>query len=97
MRIRDEIISLIRQTKLASVSVAETSNLYTDLGLDSLAFVQLLLRIEDTFSISIDLMEMGTCLQVDRLIALVEKKVKEAGYDSKLAGQSEKPGKSRHN
>ena len=91
MDISREIVHMISEAMLAPASIGETSNLYTDLGLDSLAFVYLLLRIEEAFSIKFGLMEMGTCTQVGRLIALVENKVKEAAHDSALIDGSGEP------
>lgn len=84
MTIESAIIGMIEDEKPACGKVTETSNLCTDLGFDSLAFVQLLLKIEGVFSLTFSLMEMGICLQVDRLIALVQSKQKEAAYDSAL-------------
>ena len=78
MDIRDEIISLIEETKFVPAPVFETCNLYTDLGFDSLAFVRLLLKIEETYSITFELLEMSMCLQVSRLITLVKNKVRES-------------------
>lgn len=85
-------MGMIEEEKHAPAPVMETSNLYTNLGFNSLGFVRLMLRIEEAYSIVFGLMEMGTCLQVDRLIALVESKVKESGYDSTAINQSERLG-----
>lgn len=77
MEIWETIQSLIRQAKPLSAPLQQEAHLYWDLDFDSLAFVQLLLQIEQCFSISIALIEMEDCLQLDRLLALVEEKTKE--------------------
>lgn len=77
--IRDEILQMIEEAKPISAPVGEKTNLYTDLGFDSLSFISFLLKIEKVYSITFDMMEMETCLQADQLIALVEHKVKGPG------------------
>ncbi|SHK05353.1 acyl carrier protein [Propionispora hippei] len=74
--IRDEVIRMIRETAKLPVSDIK-NNLYKDLGLDSLSFVQLLLAIEKKYSIIFGITEMEACLEVGFLIALTEKKVEE--------------------
>ncbi|WP_313154076.1 acyl carrier protein [Lacrimispora sp.] len=74
--INDEIIRMIEEAAQFPVSDRKT-NLYNDLGLDSLSFIHLLLKIEDTYSITFDITEMESCLEVGRMIELAEKKVKE--------------------
>lgn len=74
--IRDEVICMIEETAKLPVTDIK-NNLYKDLGLDSLSFVKLLLSIENLYSITFDIMEIEFCLEVDFLIALTEKKVKE--------------------
>ncbi|WP_024291844.1 acyl carrier protein [Lacrimispora indolis] len=76
MVIHDEIIRLIEETAKLPVSDRKR-NLYKDLGFDSLSFIHLLLKIEDMYSITFDISEMESCLEVSQLIALTEKKVKE--------------------
>lgn len=76
MVINDEIIRMIEETAKLSV-VDKKNNLYKDLGFDSLSFIRLLLKIEDIYSITFDITEMESCLEVSQLIALAEKKVKE--------------------
>ena len=58
------------------------SNLYTDLGFDSLSFVCLLLELEQIYSITFSTAETGICLEVGKLIALVEKKKKKSGKEN---------------
>jgi len=77
MIIRDAIIHKIKENIFVSAPITEKSNLYTDLGFDSLSFVVLLTEIEEEYSIIFDITEMETCLQVDQLITIVENKIKE--------------------
>jgi|GEM_PF-755307 len=77
MMVRDVIIEKIKGNVLVSVPINEKSNLYTDLGFDSLSFITLLTEIEDAYSITFDISEMETCLQVGRLIKTVQIKIKE--------------------
>lgn len=74
--ISDEVIQMIEEMAQLPVSDRK-NNLYKDLGLDSLSFIYLLLKIEDRYSITFDITEMESCLEVGRMIALAEKKVKE--------------------
>ena len=78
MKNSDEIIKMIDGTKRIAAPVTRKSNLYTDLGINSLSFIALLLKIEEAYSITFDISEMAACIQVDRLIALVEEKRKGA-------------------
>lgn len=72
-----EIIKMIERAKGIPSPVEKKSNLYTDLGFNSLSFVEFLLKIEETYSITFGITEMEMCLQVDQLIALVENKLRE--------------------
>lgn len=84
MAIREDILDKINRYKFVREPVCDDSNLYTDLRFDSLSFIKLLLEIEEQYLVIFDLSEMETCLQVNNLIALIEKKVKER-YDDKTA------------
>ena len=77
MTIREAILQKIRGYKFVSAPVTGKSNLYTDLGFDSLSFVGLLFQIEEEYGITFGIMEMELCLQVDNLIAMTERKVRE--------------------
>ncbi len=76
MAINEEITRMIEEAAKLPVSDRK-NNLYKDLGFDSLSFIRLLLKIEDLYSITFDITEMESCLEVSQLIALAEKKVKE--------------------
>lgn len=81
--IKDEILQMIEEVKPIPVLVGENTDLYADLGFDSLSFILLLLKIEDIYSITFAITEMEMCLEVGQLIALVEKKVRgrQQGHD----------------
>ena len=81
MSVRDLIIQKVNEGKLVSKQVTESSNLYMDLGFDSLSFAYLLIEIEETYSVAFDLTEIETCLEVGRLIALVEDKMRGCGKE----------------
>lgn len=76
--IRDEVIHMIEEMAGFPVSSIK-NNLYKDLGFDSLSFIQLLLAIEGSYSITFDITEMEPCQEVGFMIALTEKKVKGKG------------------
>ena len=77
MMVRDIIFQKIKENVFISVPITETSNLYMDLRFDSLSFIVLLTEIEEIYSITFDITEMETCLQVGQLITIVENKIKE--------------------
>ncbi|WP_122643576.1 acyl carrier protein [Luxibacter massiliensis] len=77
MSVRDEIIQFINGQNILSVPVTESTHLYQDLHMDSLAFVSLLMDLEERFDITISLQEMENCLVVGELFLLVENKVRE--------------------
>lgn len=74
MSVRDLIIQCIRRKILLPVEITEDTDLYRDAHLDSLAFVRLLLEIEEQLGILFELSEMEACLSVGYLIDLAEKK-----------------------
>lgn len=81
MTLKEKIINIVESVKRIPIKVEEKSNLYSDLGVDSITFIGFLLRVEEKFSISFDIDEMEQCLRVDQLIKLVNKKLKESGTD----------------
>lgn len=52
--------------------VTPESNLKNDLGLDSLAFVMIMLKIEEEFKVSLSVDGMSTCETVGDVINVVE-------------------------
>lgn len=77
MTVRETILQKITNAKLTAGPVTEASGMYTDLGFDSLAFVQLLLEIEEEYPVTFSIVEMEECLQVGNLIELVENRIRE--------------------
>lgn len=57
------------------VAITESSNLYFDLGFDSLMFVYFLVEIESKFNIDIDLLQMQEFLVVGNLIDYIKIKL----------------------
>lgn len=82
MSIRKEVMQII--TKAIDMPITDMhKQLNQNLGLDSLSFILLLLAIEDRFSITFDISEMESCLDINQLIELIEEKVK--GEDKRHA------------
>lgn len=54
-------------------------HLFYDIAMDSLSFIRLLMRIEDSFGIVFDIVQMEECTQLDRLLALIDHKLREGG------------------
>lgn len=74
MTVRKQIIQLINRKKSTNAGVFEGSDLYRDLGFDSLAFVELLVEIEALLHITFEIEEMERCLEAGELIRLAERK-----------------------
>ena len=91
MNIHEEIVKLITESTQVPVPINGSSNLYRDLYMDSLALTDLLIGIEERYAIVFDLFEIEACLQVGRLISLVEEKIKEADHDPKPVSESNRP------
>lgn len=81
MTIREAVIQKIKEAQHITVPVTEESNLYTDLGYDSLSFIALLTQLEAMFSITINIDEMQACVQAGYLIELVELRAGRRGTD----------------
>lgn len=79
--VNNKIIQMIEKIKILSITVTKDSNLYKDLGIDSLSFIRLLIQIEETYSINFDIKEMELCLNVGTLISIVENKIKECNCE----------------
>lgn len=78
MSVRETIIQLIQQETAMPVPITDATDLFTDLYLDSLSFVSLLIEIEKQYNITVELPEMAGCRIAGQLIKLVERKVREA-------------------
>ena len=74
--INEEIISMLEAVKCIPVPITENTNLFLDLGIDSLSFVKFLVRLEERYTISFDIAEMNQCLRLGRMVELTKSKVK---------------------
>lgn len=72
--IENQIIQFIQQEAPLPVRVKRNSNVLNDLGFDSLSFFTLLLTMEEKFSVNINIQEMESCLLVNNLIEIIERK-----------------------
>lgn len=77
MSVKETILQLIGQETFVPVPITETTDLFQDLYLDSLSFINLLMEIEEQYRLTIELPEMAGCRMVGQLIELVERKVRE--------------------
>jgi acyl carrier protein len=74
MTIEETIHQLIRRIRPVFLPIGPQTNLYEDLGFDSLAFIKLILSVENEFSFTLAITEMEQCLVVGRLADLVREK-----------------------
>ena len=74
MTIREAVIRKIKEMQYVAAPISDDTNLYTDLGFDSITFIGLLVQVEDMFSITFDIDEMQGCVRAGRLIELAEAK-----------------------
>lgn len=77
MSVKETILQLIGQETFVPVPITETTDLFQDLYLDSLSFINLLMEIEEQYRLTIELPEMAGCRMVGQLIELVERKARE--------------------
>ena len=82
MSIRETILQLIKQETVIPTPITEATDLFQDLHLDSLSFVNLLMEIEEQYNITIELPEMAGCRIAGQLIQLVERKVRREQTDA---------------
>lgn len=79
--IRKMVIRLISEAGVFAAPDAVNFHLFHDAAMDSLAFVTLLVRIEEVFGIEFDIAQISDCAQLDRLVELIERKWGEYGHD----------------
>lgn len=72
--IRKIVIRLISEEGIFIASNAEHIHLFQDVGIDSLAFINLLIKIEETFGIRFDIMQMEDCADLEYLVKLINEK-----------------------
>ena len=68
----EKIVGLIEKRMYGFAKIEESSNLYKDLGFDSLMYVSLIVDIEKVFGIEIKLEELEECLSVKKLIDIAQ-------------------------
>lgn len=71
MQIRNSVIEIIEFEKKIETNVSIDSDLFKDLGFDSLSFVKLLIRLEEMFFIDIEIQQMKDCHTVGGLIKII--------------------------
>ncbi|MDR0396962.1 MAG: acyl carrier protein [Oscillospiraceae bacterium] len=84
MDILDDVILLIRSTRPVSARIDAKTNIYTDLGFDSLAYMELLARVENAFGFEFSITEMEPCLVAGALADMIKEKLE---HDQKRAVQ----------
>src|SRR5215510_6277263 len=82
--------ALAEYLKRDAASITEAHHLRDDLGLDSMAVIELLYRIEDTFDIQIPDQDLAGLTTVGHVITYVNKRL----GDTAAVGVSNKPSKS---
>ncbi|MDR0884700.1 MAG: acyl carrier protein [Oscillospiraceae bacterium] len=76
MNIQETIFQRIARAQRNAAPIEAQAHFYHDLRFDSLSFISLLVDLEGVFSIVFDLAEMQECLEVGRLVALVQEKTR---------------------
>lgn len=75
MDLKEEIIQLIATSFKEDVNTIKSAKNWTDLGLDSLDTVELIMKIEEKYSILIEEDEASTLVDVDSILDLVTMKL----------------------
>ena len=71
------IVILINEIRVVNVDIDLSTNLYTDLGFSSIQFVRFISMVENKYEIAFDIMEIQECIQIERLINLINHKIEE--------------------
>ena len=74
MDLKEIVNTKIRAQSPRHAPVTDDSDLFADLGLDSLSFVTLLVALEDDFGVTFDIGEMESCLRVGTLVETLARK-----------------------
>lgn len=77
MSAEKQVIDLLNSYNSRNIHISVESDLFLDIGLDSLSFIELIYDVERQFNLSIKLFEISKCVNVGNLITLVENKLKE--------------------
>ena len=75
MNLEEEIIQLISTCFKKDVDAIKSATNWNDLGLDSLDTVELIMKIEEKYSIIIEEDESLALVDVDSIVALVKSKI----------------------
>lgn len=74
--IQDRVLRIVAtQSGMATGAVSRDTNIFTDLGYDSLDFLELLMELEDEFGIELADEDCEKCRTAGDFIALVERSV----------------------
>lgn len=75
------VIGLMSKEGIFIASDAEHLHLFQDVGIDSLTFINLLIKIEETFGICFDITQMENCADFEYLVTLIKQKTEEKDHD----------------
>ena len=90
IRVRTALANYLKRD-VKTIKLSDT--LRNDLGLDSLAIIELLYEIEDAFDVQIPDKDLATLVTVDNVTAYIEGKVAPAQAAAKPPAPRPKPGK----
>lgn len=76
LEIKEAIIKILNNYNDYNVEINEKTDLFTDIGIDSLSLLMLLNEIETTFKISFDIHEIANCSNFGNLTKMIENKLK---------------------
>lgn len=76
MNLKEELIQLVSTSFDKDLEKVRSANNWAELGLDSLDTVELIMQIEEKFSIIIEEEETSTLVDMDAIIKLIESKLK---------------------
>ena len=81
--IRKTVIRLMNEAGFFAASDKADMHLFYDAAMDSLAFINLLLRIETVFGIVFDITQMEDCAELPCLLELINQKLGENDRDQR--------------
>ena len=81
MNIKECVFSVVNKYNNFEIVLTMESNLFLDIGIDSLLFLELICEIEEFFKIEIKIEEISQCLIIGNLIKIVETKLKDVYND----------------
>jgi acyl carrier protein len=75
MNLKEELIQLVSTSFNKDIDKVRSATNWTQLGLDSLDTVELIMQIEEKFSIIIEEEETSTLVDMESMISLIESKL----------------------